>query len=177
MFQQAMKDLRGDAVLAPDGRIGALDDIYFDGDCWQVRYLVVATGAGLREPHVLISVACVAGTAPAHDGVLVGLSRTQLELGAGIWPLDAAARWLDRARVCSGRTLVGFRVQAEDGAAGRVADLLVDDEEWSIHYMIVDTGGAKQVLMPLDWVCAIDPERRAVRMCRTREELSDAPAL
>jgi sporulation protein YlmC with PRC-barrel domain len=66
-----------------------------------------------------------------------------------------------------------------DGAAGRVADLLLDDEAWSIDYLIVDTAeaaGVRRVLVPLDWVAAIDPGRRTVQVQRTREELRDSPA-
>jgi hypothetical protein len=174
MCLRTMKELRGGEVLARDGRIGALDDLYFDREDGQVRYLVVATGVG-EHGHLLISSACVAG-APRWR-VVLELSRAQVERGAGVWPIEAAARWLDFGRVCSGRRLLGVSVEAEDGLAGRLADLLVDEEHWCIAYLIVDTVGARQVLMPLDWVGGIDLEHGTVQMRRTREELRQSPAL
>jgi hypothetical protein len=174
-----MQQLQGDDVLARDGRIGALEDIYFDGASWQVRYLVVATG-GLRSSRLLVSVACVAQALPARDRILTKLFCKQIEFGAGAWPIEAASHWLDRGRVCSGRSVIGFRIEAEDGAAGRLADLLVDEEEWSIDYLIIDVAdaaGVRQILMPLDWVDAIDLQRSTVRVFRTREQLRNSPAV
>jgi hypothetical protein len=129
MFLKAMKDLLGDEVLASDGRLGALDDLYFDGECWQVRYLVIAAGTGLEEAQVLVSTRCVDAVQP-RGRILVELSRMQLGAGSAAWPVEAASAWLHGSRACSGCDLLGFRIEAEDGAAGRVADLLVDDEEW-----------------------------------------------
>lgn len=180
MFLRAMEDLQGDDVLARDGRIGVLEDIYFDSDSWQVSYLVVATGSAPRPSRLLVSVACVAQALPARDRILTELFREQIEFGAGAWPIEAASHWLDRGRVCSGRNVIGFRIEAEDGAAGRLADLLVDEEEWSIGYLIIDVAdaaGVRQVLMPLDWVDAIDLERSTVRVFRTREELRNSPVV
>jgi sporulation protein YlmC with PRC-barrel domain len=177
MLQKAMTELRGEEILARDGRLGAVDDIYFDGDSWRVRYLVVATGAGLRGPYVLVSAACVTDSTAAGDRLLVELSRSQMELGAGAWPMESASGWLQDARVCGGRLVVGWRILAEDGVAGRLADLLVDNEEWSINYIVIDgeEPADGSILLPIDWVVAIDFERRAVRVRCTREELRNSP--
>lgn len=172
MFQRVMKELRGDAVIARYGCIGAVDDLYFDRDCWDVRYLLA--------PPLLVSVACIAGATPQRDRLLVNLSREQVECGAGAWSVESASRWLDDSRLCSGRAVVGMRVEAEDGAAGRVADLLVDDEQWSIEYLLVDAlvaGGGRQLLVPLDWVRPMDRAQGAVYLHRTRQELLSSPSL
>jgi uncharacterized protein YrrD len=47
-------------VLASDGEIGKVKEIYFDDDRWVVRYLVVDTGGWLTRRHVLISPHAVA---------------------------------------------------------------------------------------------------------------------
>lgn len=180
MFQKAMKELRGDEVIARHGCIGAVDDLYFDGDCWQVRYLLLAADASRPASRLLVSVACVAGAAPQRDRLLVNLSRAQIEGGAGAWPVDAASPRLMNARLCSGRSVVGMRVEANDGPAGRVTDLLVDDEQWSIEYLLVDaraTGGGRQLLVPPDWVGPIDRAQEAVYLHRTRQDLRDSPSL
>lgn len=33
-----VNDLRGYAILATDGAIGEVDDLYFDDDRWAIRY-------------------------------------------------------------------------------------------------------------------------------------------
>jgi uncharacterized protein YrrD len=40
-----LNDLHGRTVVARDGDIGSVQDIYFDDEAWGVRYLVVNTGA------------------------------------------------------------------------------------------------------------------------------------
>ncbi len=177
MLQRMMQDLRGDAVLGRDGVLGAFDDVYFDCQCWQVRYVVIAIERGLRGRRLLVSAACLAKAA-VRDSVRVDLSRSQIQSGGGAWSLEAASRWLDRTRVCSGRDMVGVRVEAQDGSAGRLSDLLVDDEAWSIDYIMVDTGNttARELLVPLDWVGGMDLERRALHVERTCEQLGEIKA-
>lgn len=143
-----MRELLGDEVVASDELLGALDDMYFDGASWRVRYLVVAPDSAGSGGQVLVDVSGL----PPEPRELEGM--------------------------CSGRDVLGFLIEAEDGAAGRLADLLLDDEAWSIDYLIVDTAeaaGVRQVLVPLDWVAEIDPGRRTVRVQRTRKELRDSP--
>jgi uncharacterized protein YrrD len=54
MFKK-LRDLERFRLAAEDGEIGHVADLYFDDDCWAVRYLVVATGSWLFGKKVLIS--------------------------------------------------------------------------------------------------------------------------
>jgi hypothetical protein len=47
--------LKGLAIHATDGELGAVDEFLFDDDTWAVRYLVVKTGGWLDDRRVLIS--------------------------------------------------------------------------------------------------------------------------
>jgi hypothetical protein len=172
MRLKPLKELLGSDVRVMHERIGALYDVYLDRDSSLVRYLVVGT-----EPrgHLVVS----AGIA-THDpaGIRLALSRAQLECGAGAWPLDAANVWLQHWRLCRGTELLRYRAEAQDGSAGRLLDILIDDEAWSFDYVVVDVGpegGAGKVLVPLQWVTSIDVGRRAVRVRRTRAELAHSP--
>jgi len=53
------------------------------------------------------------------------------------------------------REVIGYRIDAVDGYAGRVRDFIVDDESWSIRYVVIDTGrwlpGRKVLVIPL-WI-------------------------
>lgn len=176
MLVRALSELLGDEVLASDGRFGALEDLYFDRDCWQVCYMLVATGA----TRALVSVACVETAVPARGRLTLAVSRAQLGAGAGAWPMDAALEWLDDVRVCSVRHAAGWRIIAEDGAAGEIADLLVDPRIWSIDYIVaatIDGFGRRHLVLPLDWADPLDPLEAALRMRRTRAQLSSAPEL
>lgn len=50
----------------------------------------------------------------------------------------------------SAQDVVDYQVEADGGLAGKVNDLIVDDETWMIRYLVIDTGddtGEKQVLL------------------------------
>lgn len=52
---RSAKDLHGYRILATDGKIGGVRDLYFDDSTWVVRYVVVDTGKWLPGRRVLIS--------------------------------------------------------------------------------------------------------------------------
>ncbi|HVL34769.1 MAG TPA: PRC-barrel domain-containing protein [Burkholderiales bacterium] len=72
-----MKDLKGDAIVARDGELGSVRDVYFDDQRWAVRYLVVDTGKWLPGRKVLISPASVTGA--DERSLRVALSREQVQ--------------------------------------------------------------------------------------------------
>lgn len=84
MLQKAIKDLRGDAIVARDGAIGSVDDVYFDDERWTVRYLVVDTGMWLSGRKVLISPACVMPIQESKAALRVALTREQIEQSPGV---------------------------------------------------------------------------------------------
>jgi uncharacterized protein YrrD len=52
----------------------------------------------------------------------------------------------------STREVIGYRLQASDGAIGHVVDFIVDDITWTIRSVVVDTGTwwpGKRVVLPL----------------------------
>ncbi len=48
-----LRDIEGYRLSARDGEIGHVTDLYFDDECWAVRYLVVATGSWLPPRAVI----------------------------------------------------------------------------------------------------------------------------
>ena len=59
------------------------------------------------------------------------------------------------------KDLRGYAIRATDGVLGTVDDFYFDDEDWSIRYLVVDTGrwlsGRKVLISPIaidspDWM-------------------------
>lgn len=96
MTQKMMQDLRGDAIVARDGRIGSVQDVYFDDERWAVRYLVVDTGNWLPGRQVLISPRQVPEQAPGGE-IRVDLTRDQVEHAPGIEQDTPVSRILEEA--------------------------------------------------------------------------------
>jgi hypothetical protein len=94
---------------------------------------------------------------------------------------EAQAAAEERAReshLRSSREVVGYAIRAADGEIGHVEDFLIDDEDWAIRDMIVDTRNwlpGKKVLVPPTAISNIDWNNQRVDVRLTRAELEEAP--
>ena len=52
---------------------------------------------------------------------------------------DAHADSDDDPHLRSVEAVTGYHIHASDGEIGHVEDFLVEDADWSIHYLVVDT--------------------------------------
>lgn len=81
-----LSELRRYDLYAADGKIGPLEDVYFDDSTWTVRYIVVNTGGWLIGKRVLISTVAVGGVDEEKSEISIELSREQIKGGP---PLDS----------------------------------------------------------------------------------------
>jgi hypothetical protein len=78
------KTLERHELLARDGAIGHVNDIYFDDRQWNVRYFVVETGSWLLSRKVLISPLAVDRPEWERKVLPVSLSKEQVKNSPGI---------------------------------------------------------------------------------------------
>jgi uncharacterized protein YrrD len=170
MLHRAIQDLHDDDIVATDGLLGTVDDVYFDDRRWAVRYLLLNTGDGLPGPRVLVAAASVRREQITRDAIPVALTRDEVRRGPG----------MEGENLRSGWEMVGYSVAARDGTIGRVEDFLIDDQDWSIVDLVVDTRdwlSGKQVLVSPDAVDSIDRNRRVVQIRLAREEIKRSPRI
>jgi hypothetical protein len=85
---------------------------------------------------------------------------------------------LDAPTLCSVREVTGYAIEARDDQIGQVDDFLVDDADWSIRYMIVDTGTwwpGKKVLVATDWIEFVNWPESKVHVSLYRETIRNGP--
>lgn len=195
--------LLGEAIDACDGRLGVVDDLYFDDQTWMVRYALVRTGVPFRREHLLIEPGAIAKPEWPSRHLGVWLSRREARgpnaanavEAASLVPLPAPehhqhgrthARMLEDARTLlsdgshlrSLREGLTYRLSARDGSAGRMRDFVLDDSTWAITHVAVDVElfiGSKPVLVPPQFIEAVDPVGCAVRTTLSRHALGGAP--
>lgn len=84
------------------------------------------------------------------------------------------------AHLRSVNAVTGHTIRALDGELGHVGGFLLDDADWAIRWMVVDTGtwltGGRQVLLSPAWVTALSWERREVAVDLRRETIERSPA-
>lgn len=73
-----MDKLIGLSVIASDGEVGTVGDLYFDDHRWAVRYLTVETGSWLDSRKVLISPLAIDSVDYGKSTIGVRLSRQQV---------------------------------------------------------------------------------------------------
>jgi uncharacterized protein YrrD len=93
-----MRELKGDAIVARNGSLGSVKDVYFDDERWAVRYLVVHTGGWLSGRDVLISPDLVRRRQGGMDELHVELTREQLEGAPGTDQDPPASQLYEAAR-------------------------------------------------------------------------------
>jgi hypothetical protein len=223
------KNLRGYKVIARDGAIGSVNDLYFDDERWAVRYFVVDTGNWLSGRRVLISPISVERSDWVEGELALSLTRAQVEgsppidthkpvsrqyeaayadafgypyywMGPGLWgatpqPIvmrpghgpaiqahvqaerrEAAQRGDEHLRSCS--AVAGYHIHALDGQLGHVEDFLIDDLDWAIRYVVVDTSNwwvGKRILLPPGWVVDVNWSEQQVAVDVDRETVRTAP--
>jgi hypothetical protein len=69
----------------------------------------------------------------------------------------------------------GYRIVAEGEPHGRVKDVVVDDRDWTVRYLLTEREGGGSGLVSPAWVSRISWEDREVRLDLTVEQLAAAP--
>jgi uncharacterized protein YrrD len=76
------------------------------------------------------------------------------------------------------REVRGYRIHATDGDIGHVDDFIVDDANWAIRYLVVDTRNwlpGRKVLLACDWIEEVSWPDTRVAVCHSREEIKNSP--
>ncbi|HEV8310938.1 MAG TPA: PRC-barrel domain-containing protein [Methylomirabilota bacterium] len=77
------------------------------------------------------------------------------------------------------RDVVGYGLSATDGEIGEIADLLVDDADLKVRYLVIDTGRwlpGRQVILSAAWISSVEPAKRTVVMNIDTKRIKEAPA-
>lgn len=218
-----VRDFAKSTLYGNDGRVGTVQELYFDDQTWIVRYLVMRTDGRLMGREVLIAPVIIADIDDADASLRINLRKKQIEESPSIdrakpisrrfeevyykhfqwqpyWQPDSPEygnpiRFLDdstmiidkpllpepweRSYLRSSAEVIGCGIHAKDGEIGRLDDLVVNDEDWMIRYVQVDTRNwlpGKKVLVPTHRIQQIDWENRSITMSLTRRAIESAPA-
>jgi sporulation protein YlmC with PRC-barrel domain len=91
-------------------------------------------------------------------------------------PSQPEKKWDPHLR--STGALIGYHIQAADGEIGHVEDFVIDDETWTIRYLIVDTRNwwpGKMVLVSPRWIERVGWNESKVFITLPRETIKQSP--
>lgn len=172
---RSVSELRRVTIAATDGELGSVRDLYFDDLSWAVRYLVVDTGSWLPDRWALVSPKSVRRWDANSSTLHMDLTKTQFKacVDMNTRPgIDQAIR--GQAREClephlqAATAVMGYALETEDGEIGHVEDLLVDDTDWVIRYLRVDTKNrwaGQSVLVAPQWLTEVTRDEAKKFFC------------
>jgi len=75
---------------------------------------------------------------------------------------------------------MGYGLQATDGDIGSVSDILFDDQDWAMRWVVVDTGNwlpGRKVLLPTSVLRHIDAGDGSLAIDVTRKQVEESPGV
>jgi hypothetical protein len=171
--------MTGYAMRGSDGEVGTVRDLLFDDASWRIRWVVVNTRQWLPSHDVLLPGAMLGRPDPVRRRLAINLTVRQIEDSLDPThhlPVSqrVPSQQCDDPYLRSVDAVVGHRVHLLDGLIGHVEEVLVDDADWTIRYVRVDTckwrPGGKVLLAPR-FVREIDWDRKLVRFAVSRREI------
>ena len=110
-----------------------------------------------------------------HDGTGLA-SRAEVETAQD--GVGALTRQYHIPHLRSWREALGCRIQAGDAEIGFISDFIAEDRDWTILYLVVDTGhswaGKKLLVLP-DWIEGVSWEDGLLRVNVPMQLICDAP--
>ena len=92
---------------------------------------------------------------------------------------DERRRRGDDPHLRSSRAMIRYHIHATDGEIGHVDGMIVDDETWTLRYLVVNTSDwwlGHQVLVAPAWISDISWLEATVSVGLSREAIKHAPA-
>ena len=84
----------------------------------------------------------------------------------------------DDPHLRSAESVTGYHIHGSDGEVGHVEDFLIEQADWSIHYLIIDTRNwwpGKRIIMPPVAVRGISWSERRIEVALDRESIKSGP--
>jgi hypothetical protein len=82
---------------------------------------------------------------------------------------------LDKAK-----TLTGYSLHSLDGDIGKAKDFYFDDRDWTIRYLVADTGEwliSRQVLISPHSLAGVDRDQGSITVKLTKDQIEHSPTL
>ena len=189
------KTLRSYKLHSLDGEIGKVNEFYFDDHHWTIRYLIADTGNWLTGRQVFISPHALVAVNKEEQYITINLTKKQIEDSPSLdndkpvsrefeeayygyyeWPMYWDSQFDPHLR--STYDVSSYDIQATDGEIGHVEDFIIDDETWTIRYLIIDTRNwwpGKKVLVSPRWIERVSWDEKTVFVNLLRETIKQSP--
>jgi hypothetical protein len=196
-----LQKIKNCVVQGTDGIIGTVADVYFNDQTWKIHYIAADTGNWLQGRHVLIAKESLLLPKWETGSFPASVSKLQVERGPE-FEIDKPLSWQKEREICSyyrwstyypldenalsvfpgiltsANGLKDFSLLATDGEIGKIINFIIDDMDWIVRYLVVDTAkwlAGRTVLLSPMWKKSIDWADRMVVVDLTQEQIEHSP--
>jgi hypothetical protein len=194
-----VNDLLRRRITGADGSIGHCRDFLIDDRDWHIDYLLADTSRWLSGDQVLISSRLIGRSAVVSRELPVRITRSQIRKstpakslpktngggeaeetpGPVRVPTNQEPDTLGNGHTHSLAALRGWHLMAPDGDCGEVRDFLVEDSDWRVRRLVVQTGegaaGPHKVLLTTEMIDYVDWDEHLLFTEYSAEALRAAP--
>lgn len=106
------------------------------------------------------------------------LARTDAVRAASAARTDEAEHDVRESHLRDASEVIGYHIHAVNGSIGHVEDFLIDDQSWTIRYLVVDTSnwiGGRRVLIASTWVSGIRWDGEEIDVTMPRDAIRNSP--
>ncbi len=114
-------------------------------------------------------------TVGIYPALLAGAREVEKELKA---EGELSEKYRGNPYLRSTREVTGYDIAATDGEIGHVEDFFVDEKDWTVRYMLVDTRDwlpGRKVLVSPTWIDSISWPEAKVAVRLSRAQVKDSP--
>lgn len=158
-------------ILAADGVVGTLHDLYFDEYTKQIQYLQVRLQRPFRNGYVFIPKDAL-GQLDSHGRTIsVHLTKTEIRNSPGL-PLQPG-------RLRSMKETTTYKVAGPHETFGRVVQWLLDDTSWTFPFFIIrgEAESERRTMLSSDSVTSVSHEERKLLTRLSKEAVAESPHL
>ncbi|MFB3903815.1 MAG: PRC-barrel domain-containing protein [Acidobacteriota bacterium] len=151
-MDRSTRDLKRLSVYCNGREAGRVEDLWFDDERWMTTHLVLRTGSWPASRQLIISPEAVREVDWQARRIQLWASCEEMRNDPSFESARTAKKGAGTTGSRSATEVIGYRVQAQDGEIGHVADLVISDRDWAVDAMVVDTsnwpGGENLVVSP-----------------------------
>ena len=196
-----LTSLFGVSILAKDGNIGHVRDVLFHDRSWVIRYFVVETGNQFSGRRVLLSphsflqpewekrVLPVDLTieevrqSPDVDTDLPVYRQQEIAMTLhygwpAYWTMEASRMAGEESEsngdpnLRSANEILTYKVKSSDGDLGSMDDLVVEDANWFIRFLVLSAGNwfeGQKLLVASRWVGSVSWANKEIIVPHSRD--------
>ena len=168
-----MRDLKKYNVITSDAPIGTVHDLWFKEQDWTIHYVICQQSSDKDKPDsdgLILSIDLITPPDESRHHLPISIRQKQtVHLSRVDLRHETAFSIIaENLRVRSIHHILGYQVQSEEGdQVGVVEDFVVEDTDWRIRYLLVDTHNwlpFKRILIAPHWLKRVSWEKKRMRV-------------